>query len=138
MSDEKKLTVDDIEVPEGMLDAFLEKLLEGTGKDPAKFRSWRSELAAALLWLAENPIVPNDEQANQLWHHPKTLDGDEHYSKAMARQWQQIMFLKPGPELPDELKALMFRYAGDQSQRTSPDERVLAAYKLGQTGPTHS
>lgn len=102
MSDEKKLTVDQIQVPERMVTASATPLWKGNlvHRDDC-----RAILASALLWLAENPIVPSDEQADQLWHHPKTLHGDEHYAKAMARQWQQIMFIRTDTRT-DEQKAI--------------------------------
>lgn len=85
-----------IVVPEEMLVAASDALAK------MKYPALRIELAgvaleAALLWLSENPIVPTDEQADELWRHPKVLSIYEHYAKAMARDWQRMMFLAPNP-----------------------------------------
>ena len=76
--------------------------------------------------LSENPIVPTDEQAKELWNHPKVLHGSEHYAKAMARDWQRMMFLAPEPEYigSEELGRFCARY-----QRI--DEAVIEAYRRG-------
>jgi hypothetical protein len=85
---------------------------------------------AAIRWLAENPIVPSNEQADQLWHHPKTLSGDEHYAKAMARQWQQMMFLKRDTT-PEDLKALLIKAEKFLIGVEFANDHIRQAYELG-------
>ena len=114
----KRLTVDNIEVPAGMLSAALNEYTQFTEK----------RLAAALLWLAENPIVPSDEQ---IWEAAKSFGVSYKVNYSVTRQffsnWQQIMFLRKEDALPDEVKKLLYDI-GDESNK-----RILAAYKLGKS-----
>lgn len=113
-----------IKIPKGMLEAALEGL--GIEVVHARRKYVKAALEAALRWLAENPIVPTDEQAKELWNHPKVLHGSEHYAKAMARDWQRMMFHAPEPEYigSEELGRFCARY-----QRI--DEAVIEAYRRG-------
>jgi hypothetical protein len=95
-----------------------------------------SAVKVALLAITREPVVPTDKQADDLWHHPKTLHGHEHYAKAMARSWQRMMFLKRTPEVPAEVKALLVRAADLNINQAEDNERevnarVLKAYELG-------
>jgi len=101
----KKLTIDDIQVPEGMAEA-----LENEGIRIGAHLSHRDDrrkrmLAAALLWLAENPIVPTFEQTTHLYGFKGQYDKsgfeghrDPDMASAMV-EWQRRMFLKPKPEV---------------------------------------
>lgn len=116
-----------IKIPEGMLKAVSAALAEHwKERTLADGSTVDVALEAALRWLAENPIVPTDEQAKELWNHPKVLHGSEHYAKAMARDWQRMMFLAPEPEYigSEELGRFCARY-----QRI--DEAVIEAYRRG-------
>lgn len=87
-------------------------------------------LEAALRWMAENPIVPTDEQALALYHfaykypgknygkYPSTYEG---YAQCITEEWQRRMFLESEPEVPEEIKEVadeMLRNAlGEQAER---------------------
>src|SRR5690349_12436275 len=106
-----------IKVPEGMLDAVSVRRVELYGPRSG----WANEFAgqileAALRWLTENPIVPTREQNRELlrcWtEHVGELDRDEEgrvmYPRQIAVEWQRRMFLPPDPEIPDEVKDLLY------------------------------
>lgn len=91
----------------------------------------RNDIRKVLAWLANNPLVPSNEQADQLWHHPKVLSGDDHYAKAMSRDWQRMAYLKKEEPLPEELKRLQEAPFDKGSFTEMWNERLLQAYKLG-------
>lgn len=70
-------------VPRGMLDAAL----------PYCNNQMHSALEAALLWLSENPIVPNVKQKQQL---AKDAGYDPWHAGIV--EWQRRMFFEPEPE----------------------------------------
>lgn len=133
----KKLTVEDIEVPDFMLRAASKNWLQS---DHEQWHGPRMKkaLAAALYALAEEPIVPTDEQAGELWDRKGSwvISDTEHYAKGIAREWQRRMFLKPQPELPEEVKLLMFDpkivKCGVELAGRNWNESILKAYALGQ------
>lgn len=84
-----------------------------------------SDVKTVLAYLANNPITPTNAQADELWHHPKVLSGDEHYAKAMARDWQRVSYLKKHDPLPQKLKDIM--RGCTEAQRN----QILRAYEIG-------
>jgi hypothetical protein len=127
MAAERTLTVEDIEVPEGMIEAVRRTW---NGKD------WKHEniLATALLWLAQNPIVPNytdDIEIDRAWG-ASSANGVRP-SKFGAIEWQRRMFLKREPQVPEAVKELLwdsnpFPNTGSKYRH---DEAVRRAYKIG-------
>lgn len=123
--DEKKYLV-----PEGMLEAFLhEENHDGTKWDDEVLNAM---LAAALRWLAENPIVPTDEQIRALWSEVcKSTPGS--YKHGLV-EWQRRMFLAAEPEIPEAVKDLMWErvgFAGFTNDRESYNDNILEAYRRG-------
>lgn len=87
-----------IEIPEGMLDA---------ARNATK--SWEyclEALDAALLWLAENPIVPTDGQMQRLYEDMSKINDGRLTHRAVV-EWQRRMFLEPNPEVPEAIKDLL-------------------------------
>lgn len=90
MIEDKKIVV-----PKGMLEAFFDEAHDGP--------RWNEEevtdmLAAALRWLSENPIVPNDEYVEGvIREHSRTN------VKWACVEWQRRMFLAPEPKFPEEV-----------------------------------
>lgn len=82
-------------------------------------------LEAALLWLAENPIVPNCEQAEELFCNKSII--------SVCVEWQRRMFLAPEPEVPEELKDLLdgMKYM-PTLEREWATRVALESYRLGQ------
>jgi hypothetical protein len=86
----------EIVVLEGMLEAGS---LAYCGSFVSREDGAKRVLKAALRWLSENPIVPTDEQANELWKVALQLNPDlnetNHAAKNMIVAWQRRMFLAP-------------------------------------------
>ena len=129
----KRLTVDDIEVPEGMLGAFAAEFGLSTIDD------WERALASALLWLAEHPIVPSEGEAESM---KASLLGRrthlwEDFRDAPV-EWQRRMFLRKPAALPEEVKKLLV----DENLKSDPlrstaeevNRRIRKAYELGKAG----
>ena len=100
-----------IQVPVGMSEAFHKaENHEGFKWDDAVLDAM---LSAALRWLSENPIVPNEADVMEILqervrsHH---ISGEEYCAippatvRFVIREWQRRMFLAPEPEtsLPEE------------------------------------
>jgi len=99
-----------IVVPEGMLKAAVDAIRDPSG---AKFRSTEQwalcGLKAALAWLAENPIVPSEEQVKSLLEGTKLHWGWDtewaSHTRDWLVEWQRWMFAAgPEPEVPEEIK----------------------------------
>jgi hypothetical protein len=99
---DKKLTVDDIEVPEGLLSAYMG--VAGITHEHESRPSCRRRLAETLLWLAENPIVPSWNQLVDL----KSIEGgwSSKDREIGAVVWQRRMFLRKPDPVPAEVKEL--------------------------------
>lgn len=91
-------------VPEEMLQTAIK---ESSAQTTGQQNFVRDGLEAALLWLSENPIVPSDEQASEIWKialekAPKInkSNGETLHlaAKNLAVAWGAIMFLPPGQE----------------------------------------
>lgn len=130
---DKKLTVDQIEVPEEMFQVIYETWL----RDPAQWTGprLRHAVALGLLHLAENPIVPSSEDCQQLYQLWCKVPGNGSDSlHAPVTEWQRRMFLREPDPVPAEVRALMLSEdAPDASRptRTFFNEEILKAYKLG-------
>lgn len=135
MSD-KKLTIDDIEVSDGMYEAAmdaahpaLENGLEATAIGNA--------IAAALLYLAEHPIMPTDGFLIEMLRQERFSEGqnwNDHQVFLFCKEWQSSMFLKSVPELPEELKELLCDESvcdTSTGRRSTYNKALIAAYELG-------
>lgn len=128
-----KLTIDDIEVPEGMLKVAVAYVQDGG------FDRYRKFLAVALLYLAEHPMVPTQEDtdASILKFDESMLEGS--FAGWFAAEWQRRMFLKREPELPKELKEILCdesvcdTYTG---RRSTYNKALINAYELGKKAGT--
>jgi len=94
-----------IKIPEGMLNVALQKAHETRSFGVVPIRD---VLEAALRWLSENPIVPTDEQAADLYNANLDIDYSKKYdaTHAVVVEWQRRMFLSPEPEIPEDVKDL--------------------------------
>ena len=117
-----------IAIPEGMLEAAVAAV-----KIPVSGQLARNQthdiLEAALRWLSENPIVPTMEQATEMSDsgHPCVLDGVWY-----ATEWQRRMFLAPEPEVPEEIKDLLWSIGGTWMQTDKKhNNEVAEAYRRG-------
>ena len=128
-----------IQVPKGMSEAFHKaENHEGFKWDDAVLDAM---LSAALCWLSENPIVPNEADVMEILqervrsHH---ISGEEYCAippatvRFVIREWQRRMFLAPEPEVPEAIKDLL---EGPEEPGISAREanwRVIEAYRRGQ------
>ena len=114
-------------VPEPMLSAA-EDSGAGCGS-----RSCEMILEAALRWLSENPIVPTDEQAKLLGkvYASNNFGSDYHDSlKRTVVEWQRRMFLAPEPEVPEEVKDLL--WDGQTGEDEEHNRKIIEAFNRGQ------
>ena len=129
-----------ISVPEGMLKAAVSAAWKhiGFSSPHASSRvageieeSFLVSLEAALRWLSENPIVPNELQFSRLYDESDLKDGRLTYHAVI--EWQLRMFDAPEPEVPEEIKDLLV----DLDSETTTGERrdrnvsVIEAYRRG-------
>ncbi len=98
----KKKIVVPPEMLKAVVSAMLKNPVEYTGlrnfeKDVAK--SIAFGLEAALLWIGENPIVPTEEQAQEMARFGPLRDVN-----FLCAEWQRRMFLAPEPEVPESVE----------------------------------
>jgi hypothetical protein len=127
-------------VPAGMLDATFSHAPMVTCK-----ASMRDALEAALRWWSKNPTVPTTDQAMEIGkkfsNQPSVCD----YVMQVCVEWQRRCFLAPEPEVPEEIKDLLYSECEQRHERigcsdpkeagrfiTESDRRVLEAYRRGQ------
>jgi hypothetical protein len=126
--------IDDIEVPEGMLDATEEGHYS---------RPYHTDmLKAALNWLRNNPIVPNEHEAKKLQNdYVKSPIGTTYldlWHVWSAVEWQRRAFLRREPQYPQAVKGLLFEdiescggVYQEFFQRKEANKKILAAYNAG-------
>ena len=126
-------------VPEGMMKAAQESRTKHFS-GPYGFSDTYCTiiLEAALWWLSENPIAPTPEWAMEI---AKSKFDDRVTGIGVATgamEWQRRMFLAPEPEIPEEIKDLLYEidrkglpdpYVNDFT--TEVDRRIIEAYRRG-------
>lgn len=126
----EKLTVDDIEVPEGMLSAYMGAA--GFTHDHESRPACRQRLAETLLWLAENPIVPPLEVENEVLYGNPANNIEGMCARTWAAvEWQRRMFRKPGPELPAMVKNIIADAVSQGMEPALATRCAMQAYELG-------
>lgn len=76
-------------------------------------------------WLAENPIVPNENQVYDLTYGMRGIEPFASIAvKHGAVEWQRRMFVAPGPEVPEEIKPVFRFDAILERPATAKDEPV--------------
>ena len=125
----KRLTVADIEVPEGMLEATTLAWFTYVAENR---EHRRLVLTSALLWLAENPPKMKPD--------PKRHGAHEELVNGYGSEYVARVFLKKQPALPDEVKKLLWEANGASAATVgggpyinvqTSNERIIAAWKLG-------
>ena len=143
-----------IRVPEGVIEAGVSAVRSYcaahgyVGDDGHISDAWLGAVpevvGAALLHLSEHPQVPTDEQLQAMREHllPDMPKGAEHFTSndlfMGAVEWQRRCFVQEEPEIPAELKDLLF-VGGIASgsdclsevRRDYLDERIVEAYRRG-------
>lgn len=108
------MTVEDIEVPDGMMDVLCLHLHGTTYKD-SPHRVQQTTLAAqkvALLWLTKNPIAPTRDEAEEIGQvaNQKHVYRDQHYTVAACSEWISRVFRKKTEKLPEPVRNLISNY----------------------------
>lgn len=88
----------------------------------------------ALLSLRTNPVVPSSELCDKMRHlFVVVTTTDNADCIAVAKCLQEGLFLRQAPEVPEEIKALMWVSDPDLSGTIAQrhDEDVRAAFKAG-------
>jgi len=127
-----------IVVPESIVDAVARKMYQRE-PDSAIRQNVLLFLQPAFEHLAENPIVPTDEQIDYLnsrfllGH----LERGECYVsgviiREIATEVQRVMFVDAEPEVPEAVRVLL--YGGDSQTDRETDSRILEAYRRGKEG----
>lgn len=118
-------------VPEGMLKAAQQK--NCTCADCAAV--FRDMLEHALLWLSENPIMPTEDEGNQMLGCPSEYHQMELRDLAIrgAVEWQRRMFFAPASPY-DDLFEHIFKASSPEVYRVdiyAPGGGLLASRKRG-------
>lgn len=90
------MSIEKIAIPNGMVDAAIK---EGHGWSDRN-NSITHGLEAALLWLSENPILPDMKTLNQMFDKLDDRSGGT-YIPAYLEEWQRRMFLSPTSDTPE-------------------------------------
>ena len=121
-------------VPEGMLEAAMRASMD-TGLAIGPSTELLVPLEAALRWQSENPPVPTDEQAKELWHRPRVLGNSEPFAKVITRDWIRMMYAEP--EVPEAVRDLLFLGDGKclvERKQEVLNAKILEAYERGKGG----
>jgi len=106
---------------------FLDNTHEGSNK------TIDSEyIRAVLAYLANNPVVPNEDEKRRM-SHAWMISSESCEGYWAAIEWQRRAYLKKEPELPEEVKNLLWKanpYPNTGAENRH-DEAVKAAYALG-------
>jgi hypothetical protein len=127
-------------VPEGML-----KVAMDDSGSQVEHDGFLVELAlqAALCWLSENPMVPNEDQVIAILDDSK-FNGCSNeaidVAQYVSEEWQRRMFLPPKPEVPEAIKDKLWESLVGTPLNSSitlgiakdHDEDVLEAFRRGQ------
>jgi hypothetical protein len=116
-------------VPEGMLNAATVAYNEVVKSGQHIGFSVCHCLEAAIQWLAENPLIPTDEQRAELSRLvPYEDSGNGKILSVAVVEWQRRMFLAPEPPIPDEVSPLMW---GSGLLSEAHNRAVIKAFELG-------
>ena len=87
-------------------------------------------LEAFIAWQSENPPVPTEKQWSEVQFSVASRPID--YQRDFAVEWIRRMYLAPEPEVPEELKDLLWGF--DADRREEHQEDVIEAYRRGRAG----
>ena len=124
-----------IKVPEGMLDAAMQASMEaGLGIGPST--ELRVVLEAALRWQSKNTPHPTDKEFGELVVSCSSAEKWEHLTEWMragmlCHEWVCRMYLAPEPEVPEEIKDLLYD-PKDGPTKVDRNDAIIEAYRRGQ------
>ena len=84
-------------------------------------------LAAALRWQSENPQVPTSLEVCEMMAPMASIQTPSHFMY-FAEQLARRMYLAPEPEVPEEIKDLLWPSSRSASDL---DRAVIEAYRRG-------
>ena len=90
--------------------------------------SFRSALEAFIAWQTENPIVPTEEQDEDLCEWCEMNPDGSPFA-----EWQRRMYLAPEPEVQEEIRDLLLVNITEGFFKPEVlNERLAEAYRRGQ------
>lgn len=126
-----KLTISDIVVPQFMQDAAWSCHCKEFGVDT----SINTIMRYALLALTENPLVPSDQESENMRIYIQKNNPEYLPRKHYAVEWQRRMFLRKPDPVPAEVDALMWKTELGNTVipqcRQTYNESILKAYNMG-------
>ncbi len=120
-----------IVVPSGMVEAAMDATIPQAHTNKER-RNVYLAVEASLRWLSENPIIPTDEQVEEM--RIKLVPVHPHWGNIVA-EWQRRMFLAPELEVLEPIKDLLCG-GGDAEAYFRPDiynDRIVEAYRRGRS-----
>ena len=87
-------------------------------------------IAAVLACIANDPPVPTEAQVKILGRQWSATEQPYALTEYGMREWLRICFLKPEPEVPEEIRAL-FPTRGFDIEHEWMENQVVRAYELG-------
>lgn len=108
------MTVEDIEVPEGMMDALCLHL-HGATYQNSVHRVQQTTMTAqkvALLWLTNNPVSPSRNEAEEIGRvaNQAHIYRDKHFTVAACSEWMRRAFTKKSTPVPETVQNLISNY----------------------------
>lgn len=128
MSEVSKYTV-----PEEGLKATVEAMKNPSGTKFLSTEQWASlGLEAFIRWQSENPIVPTEDQSEELRSNHYRDINSVSFVRSIVVKWQRRMYLAPEPEVPEEIKDLLYNKYATSPPFERHNNLVIEAYRRGQ------
>lgn len=141
---EAKLRIEDIELPKQVVQALDEAytrgdhMAAGASSMPFQPQFWAK---VALLALANEPVVPSDEDFMSISHSyqqsGKEVETVHRWPRYLIAEWQRRLFLRKSPEVPAEVKAILLYDANSIAQGNPQltvkqiNAKLLEAFEIG-------
>lgn len=139
---DKKLTVEDIEVPREMqiaatsaVEALWNKMPNAWNPSQSKASIAGAAVYAALLWITENPIVPIDADSSEMYQYAtEHRAGSLLQHRYMLMEWQRRMFLRKPEPVPEEVGRKLSEHgfvASVDGKLTTIGKAAIEIFRLG-------
>ena len=108
-----------------------EAMVEWVGKNNGSGQRLNYPICRLVCqWIAENPIVPTEKQTTEILNTAYAeVSGSQKQFKWAVREFQRRMFLKREPEVPENIKDLLFD--SEAGRDDGSQDRIIEAYRRG-------